>query len=195
MDNTDFLRQAEENVKKAQTVIEAGGFAQAWKSIGAEINLVGSLPIGVLAKHRDIDFHIYTAMLDIKQDFEVIAQIAAHPAVKRVNFVNLSHTDECCLEWHLWFEDKDGELWQIDMIHIQKESRYDGYFEKTAQDIKHAMTEDMRKTIIRLKFETPDEMKISGIEYYKAVIQDGIRDFESFIQWRAAHPFSGIIEW
>lgn len=57
------------------------------------------------------------------------------------------------------------------------------------------MTADMKQTILKLKFDTPDYLKISGMEYYKAVIQDGITNFEDFLAWHAEHPFNGIIEW
>ena len=58
------------------------------------------------------------------------------------------------------------------------------------------MSEEMRRTILKLKFETPDDMKIPGIEYYKAVIQDGVRDFFSLLKWRERnHSENGIIIW
>lgn len=50
------------------------------------------------------------------------------------------------------------------------------------------MTEEQRKTILRLKFETPDELKISGIEYYKAVIQDGVQTPGRFAALAADTP-------
>lgn len=51
------------------------------------------------------------------------------------------------------------------------------------------------KTILKLKYETPDDMKIPGIEYYKAVIEDGITTFHDFLKWRNSQNHSGIIEW
>ena len=116
---------------------------------------------------RDIDFHIYTPALDIAQSFAVMAQIALNHAVKKIEFVNLALTEECCFEWHICYEDNNGQLWQIDIIQIKSGSRYDGYFERVAETIKSKMSEDMKKTILQLKFETPDTLKIAGIEYYK----------------------------
>ena len=133
--------------------------------------------------------------LDIRQSFAVIAQIAQNPQARRIEFVNLADTEECCFEWHIWFDDNNGTLWQIDIIQIKRGTKYDGYFEKQAEEIKAAMSEEMRQTIIRLKFETPDNFKIAGIEYYKAVIQDGITSFDDFLKWRKSHNFEGIIKW
>ena len=192
---TDYVAAAQKNETHALAVIRKSGIIPAWKNIGAEINLVGSLKIGTLGKHPDIDFHTYTPELDIRQSFAVIAQIAQNPQARRIEFVNLADTEECCFEWHIWFDDNNGTLWQIDIIQIKRGTKYDGYFEKQAEEIKAAMSEEMRQTIIRLKFETPDNFKIAGIEYYKAVIQDGITSFDDFLKWRKSHNFEGIIKW
>lgn len=190
-----LCRCGTKNEPHAHAVIRKSGIIPAWKNIGAEINLVGSLKIGTLGKHPDIDFHTYTPELDIRQSFAVMAQIAQNPQARRIEFVNLADTEECCFEWHIWFDDNNGTLWQIDIIQIKRGTKYDGYFEKQAEEIKAAMSEEMRQTIIRLKFETPDNFKIAGIEYYKAVIQDGITNFDDFLKWRKSHNFEGIITW
>lgn len=190
-----LCRCGTKNEPHAHAVIRKSGIIPAWKNIGAEINLVGSLKIGTLGKHPDIDFHTYTPELDIRQSFAVMAQIAQNPQARRIEFVNLADTEECCFEWHIWFDDNNGTLWQIDIIQIKRGTKYDGYFEKQAEEIKAAMSEEMRQTIIRLKFETPDNFKIAGIEYYKAVIQDGITIFDDFLKWRKSHNFEGIITW
>ena len=49
----------------------------------------------------------------------------------------------------------------MDMIHIREGSRYDGYFEKVAQRISEIMTDEIRETILRLKYETPETEKIN----------------------------------
>ena len=120
---------AARNTEKARRIIRDTGIIDIWESAGAEINLVGSLSTGLFMKHRDIDFHIYSAVLRPEDDFTALAKLAANPAVKRIEYGNLLATEERCLEWHAWYEDQEGELWQLDMIHIEKGSRYDGYFE------------------------------------------------------------------
>lgn len=81
------------------------------------------------------------------------------------------------------------------MIHIVKGSRYDGYFENIADRIMKVMTNAEKETILRLKYETPDDVKIAGIEYYIAVIRDGIDNYSDFIKWRIENPLNGIAEW
>ncbi len=190
-----YLALAEQNQKKAHDIIRRIGVIEAWRSIGAEPRLVGSLSMGLLVKHRDIDLHIYSSPLNPAASFQAMGQIAAHPTIRRVEYTSLMHTEEACLEWHAWYEDEDGKLWQIDMIHLLKGSRYDGYFERMAQRITAALTPESRQAILHLKYETPDDTKIPGIAYYQAVLRDGVRSYAEFTMWLRAHPIEGIIEW
>lgn len=95
-----------------------------------KINLVGSLRTGLLMKHRDIDFHIYSSALNLTDSFQAMARLAENPSIKRIECANLLHTAEACIEWHAWYQNEENELWQMDMIHIREGSRYDGYFER-----------------------------------------------------------------
>ena len=191
-DNIEII--AQNNFAKALQVIEKSGVRQAWEAIGATVNQVGSMAMGLLMKHRDIDFHIYTEKLDISESFEVIKKICSNPAVTRMEYRNLAETGESCLEFHIWFM-PDDEEWQIDMIQILKGSQFDGYFEKVAERIKAILTPETRRTILELKYLTPDDEHIMGIEYYQAVISDGVRSYPEFLQWRKTHPANGIINW
>lgn len=192
----DSIRDlAERNQKKAHQIIRDLNVVEIWNSIGAEVHLVGSLKMGLLMKHRDIDFHIYSDPVVLHDSFRAMALLAEHPAVERIDYLNGLRTDEACVEWHVGYRDNDAQLWQIDMIHICKGSRYDGYFERMAERIENVLTDEIRETIFKLKYETPDAEKISGVEYYRAVIADGIRNYSEFEQWRERNPSYGIIEW
>ena len=151
MAKNDFELIAQNNFEKALRIIEKSGIRQAWENIGATVNQVGSMAMGLLMKHRDIDFHIYTEKLDIAESFGVIKKICANPAVTRMEYRNLADTPEACLEFHIWFM-LDDEEWQIDMIQILKGSQFDGYFEQVAQRIKAVLTPETRRTILELKY-------------------------------------------
>ena len=180
-----LLELAKRNQDRAWEVIRQTDIINIWKSVGAEINLVGSLNMGLLMKHKDIDFHIYTSPFRISDSFLAMARLAENPLIKRIEYGNSLDTEEQCVEWHAWFQDPDNELWQIDMIHIVKGSRYDGYFEKMAERITAVLT---RQAILKLKYETPDTAKIMGVEYYQAVIQDGVRTYAELEDWKKQHP-------
>ena len=191
----DILDMAGRNQQKAWEIIESTRVIPIWESIGAKVNLVGSLSTGLLMKHRDIDLHIYTSPLSLADSFRAMAQFSENIAIKKMECVNLLHTVEACVEWHAWYQDSDNTLWQFDMIHIRKGSRYDGYFEKVAERISSVLTDETKRAILQLKNETPESEKIMGIEYYQAVIQDGVRTYAGFEEWRKKHPVAGVLEW
>lgn len=56
--------------------------------------------MGLFMKHRDIDFHIYSASITPADSFAAMAKLAANPAIKRIEYGNLLDTEEQCLEWH-----------------------------------------------------------------------------------------------
>ena len=190
-----YTRRAAEQIRRAQVLLAALDLPRRWGSIGVEVQQVGSMRMGLLAKHLDLDFHLYSDRVDVAADFAVMGELAALPGVEWVQFGNLLRTEEACVEWHAGYRDEQGELWQIDLIHIVRGSRYDGYFERVADRIAAVLTDEQRETILRLKFEMPDEAKIPGIAYCQAVIRDGVRTPEAFAAWQAARPAAGIIEW
>ena len=191
----NIFELAKRNQQNAWEIIEDTRIVRIWEGIGAKVNLVGSLRTGLLMKHRDIDFHIYTSPLDLSASFRAMAELAENTSIKKIEYTNLLHTAEACIEWHAWYQDMEGELWQMDMIHIQEGSRYDGYFERVAERISAVLTDEMRLAILKLKYETPDTEKIMGVEYYQAVIQDGVRSYPEFEEWRRLHPAVGVVEW
>ena len=183
------------NQQKAYQIIKDTDIVNIWRAAGADINLVGSLKTGLLVKHQDIDFHIYSDRLDIAESFAAIGKLAQNPRIRQVQYANLLDEEDKCIEWHAWYEDDSHDIWQIDMMHILKGSRYDGYFENVARRISAVLTDETRQAILRLKYETPETEKIMGIVYYQAVIRDGVRTYDEFTEWRKKNPADGIIEW
>ena len=68
----ELLQLAASNQETAWKVIRENGIVPAWESIGGEVHLVGSLKTGLLLKHRDIDFHIYSNPLRFSDSFRAI---------------------------------------------------------------------------------------------------------------------------
>ncbi len=192
----NYLETADENQRQAHEILRSLGIVAAWESVGARVEIVGSLRSGLLMKHRDIDLHIYSPTLDITRSFKALEKIAADPRIRRVEYANLADAPDRCLEWHAWYAEEEGApQWQIDMIHMAEGSEWDGYFEKVADRIAAKLTEQSRTAILRLKYETPDEEHIPGLAYYMAVLQDGVTTYDDFRQWLRDHPLEGIVEW
>lgn len=191
-----ILDIALENQKRAYEVIDELRIVDIWRSIGADAHLVGSLKTGLLMKHKDIDFHIYSPQVSVSESFAAISRIAENSHITRIEYGNLLQTEEQCIEWHLFYcgENVD-DLWQIDMIHIVMGSLYDGYFEKVAERISKVLTPETRGMILKLKYETPDDTKIMGIEYCRAVLEGGVSSYGELTEWRKCNPVSGIESW
>lgn len=190
-----LIEIAQTNQQRAHEIIQELNLIPLWASINVEAHLVGSLRMGLLMKHLDIDLHLYSDPVSLADDFRIIARLAQNHRIKQIEYANLLDTEEACLEWHLHYEDPLNQMWQIDMIHILKGSRYDGYFEQMADRIVTALTDETRHTILQLKYETPESEKIMGIEYYQAVLRDGVKNYVEFETWRRQHPITGIITW
>ena len=116
----EYRRISEENQQSAYKIIDDLRIIPLWQEIGAEVNLVGSMKTGLLVKHRDIDFHVYTKEVSLAESFSVILKLSKMQGVRRFSFKNLLETDEQCLEWHLTYTDDTGNDWQIDIIHMAK---------------------------------------------------------------------------
>lgn len=190
-----LIEIAQINQQRAHEIIQELNLIPLWASINVEAHLVGSLRMGLLMKHLDIDLHLYSDPVSLADDFRIIARLAQNHRIKQIEYANLLDTEEACLEWHLHYEDPLNQMWQIDMIHILKGSRYDGYFEQMADRIVTALTDETRHTILQLKYETPESEKIMGIEYYQAVLRDGVKNYAEFETWRRQHPVTGIVTW
>lgn len=174
------------NQNKAQEILKQSGIAEIWEKSGCRVNIIGSLRMGLLAAHKDIDLHVYSRHITEESSFAIAARIAKLPNVTEIRCINGLHTDEHCMAWHIFYRYED-EIWQIDVIHIEEGTQYDGYFEKMADRISEIMTAEQKDTILRLKFEAQPEKEYHGVEYYEAVIADGIAGMKEFEQWVINH--------
>lgn len=179
----DYAGRSAEFQRRAAEVLGMSGIANAWKEAGCRVNIVGSMAMGLMAKHRDIDLHVYSPQVTEQSSFAIMARIAADTRVKEIKCINGLATDERCIAWHVSFEAEPGELWQFDIIHIVAGTRFDGFFERMARRIAENATPQQKETILRLKFETPDTEEIHGVEYYEAVIVDGVTTLEQLRDW------------
>jgi hypothetical protein len=189
------IELAEQNQLAAWKILEDTHLISAWESIGAKVNIVGSLKSGLLVKSKDIDLHTYTDKLDISESFSVMQELAERLSLKEIQYKNLIDTEEECIEWHALYEDKNKEIWKFDIIHIRKGSKYDGVVEKVTDAIIQQLTPEIRKTILEIKFDVPDDIMIPGIEIYRAVFNGGVKNYEELKQWRKTNPLTNSLDW
>ena len=182
------------NQERARGVLVSSGIADVWERNGCRVNLVGSLRMGLLASHRDIDLHVYSKGITEEGSFAIAAQVARLPGVTEIRCINGLHTDEHCVAWHIFYR-CDDEVWQFDVIHIEEGTEYDGFFERMADRIVEVMTSGQKEIILRLKFEAPSGSDFHGVEFYEAVIADGISNMVEFEEWITDHRKKPMYYW
>lgn len=183
----EILKFCELRQARAEEVLRESRVREAWEAAGAECRLVGSLRMGLLCRHRDIDLHVYSSGVTTELSFGAMARLAENPHVEELRCINGLHTEERCIAWHAKYRADADEVWQIDMIHIESGSRYDGFFERMADRIVACLTPEQREAILRLKYETPEGEEIHGVEYYEAVMDGGIRSLPALREWVKRH--------
>lgn len=191
----DLLERAEQNRKAGWKLLEDIRIIPEWERIGATVHVVGSLKTGLMMKTRDIDLHIYTDRIDVRESFSVMRELAEQVPFQEVLYRNLIDTEEECIEWHALYETPVGSTWKFDMIHIRKGSRYDGVVERVTEAIAAKMTPEIRLAILRIKYDMPDGVTVPGIEIYRAVFSGGVRTYAEFEHWRKTNSLEGSLAW
>ena len=190
-----LLRSSWELRRQAAKVLRDSDVLRSWERIGGKVRGVGSFCSGLMMKNRDIDLHVYTDILDVAQTLEALKPVIASGRTTGLSYINRADTEEQCLEWHLMLKDGDGKDWKIDMIQILAGTKYDGVVEDLTEAVMDAMTPAMRKQILTLKNACPDDEKIGGIEFYKAVIADHVTSWRQFMDWRKHNSPDALMNW
>lgn len=200
-ETTALFERSEKAAEAARRLLERCGVVAIWEKLGATVNLVGSLRMGLTTPNRrDVDLHIYSENVDVAESFQAVGALASRPGVRRVEFANFLATEERCVQWRAWLVDpsepeETALEWALDLIHIERNSKYDGYFEDVADRIAAALTPETKQAILTIKEAAPDAEKIAGIEIYRAVLEGGVRDWAAFVAWRRERPVDGVLEW
>lgn len=181
--------------EEALRAIEESGIEEVWRQSGCRVNLVGSLRMGLIAKHRDIDFHVYSKGITEDISFAIAAKMSRIRGVEEITCINGLNTDEHCLAWHVKYRRDNGELWQFDIIHIEEGTEFDGYFERMADRIASVLTPEQKEKILELKFEMINDTDYHGVEIYEAVIAHGVSSLNELDSWVKEHRKQPAYYW
>ncbi len=191
----NVLELSEDRRRAALRAVRDSGVVEAWESVGAVVNMVGSVRSGLIMKNLDIDLHIYTGEPMLEKSLAAMERLGQNPAVRDVLFRNMLGTREECLEWHAWYDDAEGAAWQLDMIHIRRGAAFDGVIERTTDAVIANLTPETREAILRIKHDAPDGVKTLGIEACYAVLSLGLHSYEEFAAWKQANPNVDLMGW
>ncbi len=192
----EILEVSSRNLKKANQIINELKINEIWESLDSTCNLVGSVATNLLMYNLDIDFHVYSKDFSIERSFKAISRICENPRIKGATYKNLLDIDDMCLEWHLSYEDNEGIIWVIDIIHIKNESPYAGKIERVTEKVGKVLNDEIRDTILYLKWEREKhKIKIMGIDIYQAVIEGGVKTFEELMKWKSLQKDVAVSLW
>ena len=85
-----LIEIAQINQQRAHEIIQELNLIPLWASINVEAHLVGSLRMGLLMKHLDIDLHLYSDPVSLADDFRIIARLAQTTVSNRSNMPTCS---------------------------------------------------------------------------------------------------------
>lgn len=192
----EYLVLAKNNLKRAKEIIKELNIVEVWKSVNAKANLIGSVKTGLMMNNLDIDFHVYSEIFSIEDSFEAISKIALNSRIKKITYFNFLSDEDKSLDWHLHYQDTDLRNWRLDIIHLMNESPYVGKTERVTDKINTLMNDDIRKNILKIKWDAEKiGMKATGIEVYKAVIEDKVKTIDEFIKWKETQQQESFNMW
>ncbi len=165
MDHKEIKMLAESNQQRAIEVMRSSGIPRIWEEAGCRVNVVGSLKMGLLVNHHDIDLHTYSSGITEASSFAIASRMAELPEVKEITCINGLHTEEHCIAWHVKYGCPNGEIWKFDIIHIEEGTEYDGFFEMVADRIVNLLTTEERKLILHMKYASAEDV-IKGVDVY-----------------------------
>ena len=84
-----LIEIAQINQQRAHEIIQELNLIPLWASIDVEAHLVGSLRMGLLMKHLDIDLHLYSDPVSLADDFGL------SPAWPKTHTSRGSNTSTC----------------------------------------------------------------------------------------------------
>lgn len=181
----EFLEIAEKNYATARMIIKDLQIREIWNEFNYKAHLVGSVKTKLIMLNRDVDFHVYSDFFEFERSFRAIAKISGNSRIKRFSCYNFLNDYDKSLDWHLHYLDGDEKDWRIDIIQLLNDSPYAGKAEKAADDINTIMSDNIRETILKIKYDAVTEkIDFSGIEVYKAVIEGRVTSLDEFRIWK-----------
>jgi hypothetical protein len=190
----DVIERAAKKRQVAQAILEDLGLLEKWRRFGRPV-LVGALSFDLVVA-SDIDMEVYCPDLRIEHGFQVLTECALHPRVTAAQFLNCLSTPDQALYWQLRYRADDGEEWKVDMWSAPEDYALPRG-EHFVQPMRDALDPTTRKAILTLK-EARAEGKlpaIISIDFYRAVLDGGVRDVEQFRQWLQSNETGVLTDW
>lgn len=188
----DVLQRQAARQLKAGEIFARLGLIERWAEVGVP-KLVGAAAYGLMVA-PDIDIEIYCDAPAVDAGFTIVSSLARQRAICQVRFSNELDGPDQGLYWQLRYRADDGEVWKIDMWLLAHDHPGPRSLD-LVEPMKHALTDETRSAILRIKEALLDQPDVHSIEIYEAVLDDGVRSMNGFLAWRAQREPDGLTLW
>lgn len=194
MDDGVLIR-AEERRHVALSLVDELGLFERWAAVG-RVELVGAVAHGLVVS-RDIDFEVFTSgEPTIGSGFAVLASLAEHPRVRKVQFTNALRTPDRGLYWQLRCATADGEDWKVDLWTLAED--HPGPLAAwIVEPMQRALTDASRRAILTLKEARADgaTVPVTSIDLYRAVLDGGVQTAEELSDFLGPDYTPSLTPW
>lgn len=191
----EVIRWGADRQVQAERIIRALDLPGRWSQYGEPI-VVGAVAHGLVGK-PDIDLEVFCERPRIEDGFAVVSALALQPGVWKVRFSNELDGPDCGLYWQLRYRDPGSatqEVWKIDMWLLGHDCP-GPVARDLIEPMRRALTTETRAAILAIKRDTLAELDVHGIDVYRAVLDDGVRDTAHFRDWLTTHRIDGLTHW
>lgn len=174
---------------KALDIIKELEIFPLWEKLGKTYH-VGASRTGLILE-PDIDLETYVDIARPQDGFKVITEIAKSANIEHISYYNFLQTNDPGLYWKIEYKDSESTSWKIDHWLIPLSHPNAGMADRFASRISEILTNELRLGILTIKNDarnSNEPEKPRSIDIYKAVIKDGITDYNSFLIWQKNNP-------
>lgn len=193
--SSEILALSAKRRKTALSILDELRLFERWERFGRPV-LVGAVAYD-LAYDADIDMEIYCPELKITDGFQVLSECAAGSnRVIGIAFENHLEDADDALYWKIQYRDTEGTVWKIDMWSARSDYALPRS-ETIVGPMKRVLNDELREAILTLKDSRSKDASLAciSIDLYRAVIEDGVRDADSFRRWLETHTTGELTGW
>ena len=152
------------------------------------VEITGGVAHRLTVAH-DIDIDVTVDELDAHACLAVMADLAGDPRVKRVVFRN----DATTYGWLAF--DIAVEDWAIELYVSTPRASCFGWTAELARLFADMLDREQRRAILELKEALAGDHDYRSMDVYRAVVDDGVRDLDEFLRWRAECGSAELARW
>lgn len=168
-------------MRAARQVLDELDLLDRWRPFSEPV-VVGSAALDLVVR-PDIDVEFLVDELSIRDGFAVMSAVAELPKVRSIRYNDARDKPEQGLYWKVLYELTPAETWTLDLWMFRRD--HPGPLASSmVEPIRAALTPETRDAILAIKEAAAERGERAwGHWLYRAVINEGVRDYAEFLAW------------